>query len=58
MMVLEFGHGYGEFTCHLGNFSFDEYGVFLASLLTNFGLKSILLNIRIAMPSYFLGPFI
>jgi hypothetical protein len=57
-MVLEFGHGYGEFTCHLGNFSFDEYGVFLASLLTNFGLKSILLNIRIAMPSYFLGPFI
>ena len=40
----------------LGRFSFDEYEVSFRYLI-NFGLKSILLDIRMATPVCFLGPF-
>ena len=40
----------------LGRFSFDEYEVSFPYLI-NFGLKSILLDIRMATPVCFLGPF-
>jgi hypothetical protein len=41
----------------LGDFFFDEYVVFFPFIFDNFGLKSILLYIRMATPACFLEPF-
>lgn len=40
----------------LVDFSFDEYVVFFP-ILTSFGLKSVLLEIRIGVPACFFIPF-
>ena len=48
---------YSELRHHHGEFSFDEHEISFSIFLINFCLKSILLDISIATPACFSGPF-